>query len=475
MTGQPYTAVADRDRRLIVRLVILSFWLLIFEGSLRKWVAPQYSQYLYFIRDPLTLYIYFVAARAGVFRGQSAFLHFGMIFALLASLLAIVHVGLGGGQYTPILAAYGVRNYFFYIPLAFVIGRSFGPDDIIALARHCLFAMLIAAPLAVLQFNAAADSPLNVGRATQASLQFDNLVSGGGKVRPAGTFTSAVGMTQLIVCCVVFLIWAWTVPGKQRLLGPWLVRAASVATAAALAVSGSRTSFIHSCLVIAAGVAIAPLLRGTATKLRSILIPAVIIVAFVALFPIVLPEAFETFSSRWNDAAAVEGERFNLGLLGRALHGLYDFVRLMGQMPVFGYGVGMAGNGASVTGVMFEGVSINRVAEEDWSRHVVELGPVLALVFIAYRLSFGVSLGLQSLRAALRAADSLPVLLYVFAAVSLIQGQITGHGLVNGFGWLFVGACLAVTRIAAAPAMEKARDQEQPDDVEPVAFPNLMR
>lgn len=473
------TPIPEGERRRIVQLVLCAFWLLVFEGSLRKWVAPQFSAYLYFIRDPLTLYIYFLALRAGVFRNQSVLLHAGMAMAALAAMLAVVHVAMGGGQYTPLLAAYGLRNYFFYIPFAFVVGNCFRFQDVCALGRHCLVAILIAAPIAVLQFNAPANSPLNVGIAADSRLQFDNLVSGGGKVRPAGTFTSAVGMTQLIVACVAFLLYAWTTSRRPPPLNPWLVRVGIVATAAALGVSGSRTSFVHACLVIVAAMMVAPLLPGAGAKWRTLVIPVIATVAFAVLFPLLLPEAFSAFASRWDAAAATEGQRFALGWVGRALHGLTDFLRLMGDMPVFGFGVGMAGNAASSAGVQHGGLNILRVAEEDWSRHVVELGPVLALLFIGYRTTFGVRLGLDAWRAALRTGQSLPLLLWVFAAVSLIQGQITGHGLVNGFGWLFVGLCMAASR-DAVPADGLAQDRANSDpsgarSLAATPFPNLMR
>jgi len=275
---------------------------------------------------------------------------------------------------------------------------------------------------------------------------------------------------------VAVLMWGWTRPGRPRPLDARLMAVGVVATAAALAVSGSRTSFVHSCLVIAAGVVVAPFLPGAGAKLRSLLIPAIGVAGFAVLFPIVLPEAFSTFMSRWTDAAANEGETFTLGWVGRALHGFYDFFRLMGDTPLLGYGVGLAGNGASSAGVTVQGVNVLRLAEEDWSRHVVELGPLLALVFIAFRIAFGVWLGRQAWRATRHSSDPLPVLLFAYAAVALVQGQITGHGLVNGFGWLLVGVCMA----ASARGLESRGGSSHSEVVSvgpaPVAvFPNLMR
>lgn len=468
--------VPEHARRKIVRLVMLSFWLLIFEGSLRKWVAPQFSQFLYFLRDPFALLIYVLALRAGVFRQQPALLHLGLAFGGLVALMAVALVVMGGGQYTPVLALYGLRNYFFYIPMAFVIGRCFELTDLRMLARHCLLAMLVAAPLAVLQFNAAPTHPLNVGIATDSSLKFDNLAAAGGKVRPAGTFTSAVGMSQLIPACIVFLMWAWTAARKPPPVRLWLAVPGALAVATALAVSGSRTSFVYACLVILAGFLATPLRQGAGSKIKSAAIPVLVALAFGMLFPVVLPEAFSTFMSRWNDAAAHEATQSQLGWAFRMVHGFYDFTRLMGDMPLSGYGVGMAGNGASVAGVTLNGTNILRIAEEDWSRHVVELGPVLALVFIAYRVVFTLWLGAGAWRAMLRSGDPLPLMLFVYAAVPLIHGQITGHGLVNGFGWLFVGVCMAATRVVPLADAAAVRGAA-PAVTLPLAapFPNLMR
>jgi hypothetical protein len=467
--------VPEKQRRLIVRLVLLGFWLLVFEGSLRKWLVPQYSQYIYFIRDPFALWIYVVALRAGAFRQQPAMLHVGLAIGGLAALLSVALL-FAGGQYTLMLAAYGWRNYFLYLPMAFVIGRCFTLHDIRVFARHCLVAIMIAAPIALLQFNAPAGHVLNVGISTDSSLQFDNLTSGGGKVRPAGTFTSAVGMSQLIPLCVVFLMWTLTSASKPKPVRLWLMVPGALAAAMALAVSGSRTSFVYACLVILAGFLVAPFSRGTGSKLRSIVIPVLLIMGFSTLFPVVLPDAFDSFMSRWNDAAANEGQYSQLGWAFRMVHGFYDFFRLMGDTPIAGYGVGMAGNGAAMSGVTVNGILVSRIAEEDWSRHVVELGPVLALAFIIYRTSFGVWLGVRAWSATLRSGESLPLMLFVYAAVPLVQGQITGHGLTNGFGWLSVGICMAATRVLAARDAPVQADSAVPWMAQPaLPFPNLMR
>lgn len=475
---QVFDEAGEAARKRVVRLVLIMFWILVFEGSVRKWVAPQYSSYLYFLRDPFVLYVYFVSLRARLFGQPHPLLVAGLVIAALAVTLGFVHLGAGGGQYAPVLAIYGFRNYFLYLPLAFVIGRCFRYEDLCKVARSSTLAIMVAAPIAILQFQSSPESIINVGIGAAPELQFANLASGSGKVRPAGTFTSVMGMTQLTVSSIALLMWAWGTSRRPPPVNPWMVRLAFVATATAIAVSGSRTTFIHAGLVIAVGVAVAPFLAGMSTKMRAFLLPVMAVVAFVVLFPIVFPEAFHTFAERWTDAAATESQRFAYGWIGRAFYSFYDFGRLIGQIPILGYGIGTAGNGAVMMGVEFNGVSVLKLAEEDWSRHVIELGPVLALIFILYRSCFGIWLALEALRATFTSGDPLPVLLFAYVGVALVQGQLTGHGLVNGFGWIYIGLCMAACNVLGSRQFEpggRAPESATSTEAIMIPYPNIMR
>ena len=467
-------SIDPRQRRQIVALIFLMFWLLIFEGSIRKWVAPQWSSYLYFLRDPLALFIYYAAARAGVFSPTHPLLLVGSFLAGITLLASAIHLLVGSTQYGPILALYGLRNYFLYLPLPFVISRVFTYPDLSRLARHTIIALAIATPIAVLQFKAPPGSVLNVGSADETEYQFSNLASGDGRVRPAGTFTSVMGMTQLTVSTLAFLLWCATTGRKEKPSPKWLVIVGFVAIVAALAVSGSRTSFIQAALVVSAATGMGLLGASKTGRIGVIVTPILLVACFVALFPTLFPEAYNTFMQRWVDASTTESQHFQYGWIGRILYSFYDFSRLLGQTPLFGYGVGMAGNGAVNMGVMINGVSVLKLAEEDWSRHVLELGPAIGVLFIAYRVWFALWLGLRAIRGTFASGEMLPILLYAYAAVALMEGQLTGHGLVNGFGWIYVGVCMAAANPKTWMLGETEGDVREGTEPYRRRFPNLM-
>ena len=115
-------AVANRT---IENLIITLFWLVVLEGALRKWVAPQYSRYLFFLRDPVMLLVYWQAMRLQALRNMGPLLQTGIAFSFVAILLAFVQsITFGDARLLPVLA-YGWRQYFFYLPLPLALCAFF--------------------------------------------------------------------------------------------------------------------------------------------------------------------------------------------------------------------------------------------------------------------------------------------------------------------------------------------------------------
>src|SRR5580700_3569286 len=92
------------------RLIWLYFWLLLFEGVLRKWLLPGLSGPLLIVRDPVALAIYALALRHGVFPRS------GLVWwtaALAALCFAASFAGLGNLKVT----LFGMRADFLHLPL----------------------------------------------------------------------------------------------------------------------------------------------------------------------------------------------------------------------------------------------------------------------------------------------------------------------------------------------------------------------
>jgi hypothetical protein len=465
------TSANERARRKIVVLITLIYLLLIFEGALRKWLFPSMSQALFFVRDPFVLITYWIAFKHGFFPKGNPILMAGLAFGFAAVLLLAVQVLSAAGSVDGmlLLAGYGWRNYFLYIPLAFIIGSAFQRNDLDRIVKLTLIIAVPTAVLVFLQFISPLDSPINVGFGGKG-MQFVGLTVDGTHTRTMGFFTSDVGQREFTVSALAMAMSLWVASAKRRFVKYWMLLPATAAVLSCLAVSGSRSAMLHSGIVMIAAVACAAVIRGGGVTARAVIWPAVLGVAAVALYPIVFPEGYSSFMGRWDAAAAAESRNFSLGVLGRALYGFVDFFSLLGDVPLVGYGLGLAGNARITMGIEIPGFS--GWAETDWARHIVDLGPFVGILFILYRIAFVAWLGMRCLSGARRASEPLAILLFAFVSIELLYGQITGHGSINGYAWLFAGFCLAA---AAPPRPAPATTSASEPLLPPRRFANLMR
>src|SRR5689334_1419819 len=144
--------------RNIRRLIWLYLWLLVFEGTFRKWILPQFSTPLLLIRDPVVLAIYFLALRARLFP-QNVFVITIEILALLSWATGIIVLLPYLSIKTIVLVTgYGARSNFLHLPLIFILPAVFDLEDVKRVGWWTIIGMIPTAILMVIQFNAAPDS-----------------------------------------------------------------------------------------------------------------------------------------------------------------------------------------------------------------------------------------------------------------------------------------------------------------------------
>ncbi len=437
--------------RKIENLILVIFWLLLLEGALRKWVAPQLSQYIFFIRDPFVLLLYWHALRAGAFRNQGLLFQAGLAFAVCAIFLAFIQSISFGNPRMFIVTIYGWRQYFLYLPLPFVMAATLNADSLVRVARHALVAAILMAPLVFMQFQSSPSAIINRGIADDESLQFRSMGLGAGTIRPSGSFTSNVGVGNLIPSSLAFLLSMWLMPARGRRFGTVFLLLAAAGIATCLALSGSRGAFVHSALVFLSAILAGAVSRNAGIRTRAVMIPVAALLAGVVLYPLVFPDALEAMLARVQAASASEAQVTSFGLFGRAFYDAIGFVSAIGTTPLTGFGLGLGGNGRTFLGPAIADIAGNIYAESEWSRHIIDLGSVVGVLFIAYRIVFTVVLLQQSVAATRATGNPLPVLLFGYVGVGLFFSQLTGHGTIGGFIWLYLGLCMAACRTGFRP------------------------
>jgi len=426
--------VSDLGVRRIKILVWAYFWLLIFEGALRKWGIAELSAPLLIIRDPIVLLAYYLGFRHGLFyRNRPLMIITAVAFAFLAaSFIQYVFFD----EINPIVALYGLRTNFLHLPLIIVISMVFTRGD---LEKIGFWLLLMAGPMAalmVLQFQAAPDDFLN----RTASGEGSQIASAMGKIRPPGTFSFITGAVQFFTLVSAFAIWL-AMEGTRRM--KILAAIAGCSVISALGVSGSRLAIVSVGIVaVAFGVACLADMR-LMRRAYKIVIVAVVLGCGIAMTDF-FDEGVQVMTTRVENAT--ETEESSGGMSGRVVDTFLEPFRLMEETPVLGQGLGM---GTNVGAMLISGRAEFLLSEGEWSRLVLESGAFLGSLYIVLRIGLTFWLGKLSWMRA-RAGDALPLLILGAFAPNFINGAF-GQPTTLGFSALGAGLCLAACRMSPTP------------------------
>ncbi len=431
----------SHDRVWIKRLIWAYFFLLIFEGALRKWIVPGAANALLLARDPIVLAAYFLALRSGLFPRN--------IFVSLAGVIGILSLtaGLLVTQESPAIALYGFRTDFLPLPFLFLIPKVWDARDVERAGYWTLLISIGMAALMALQFASPPGAWINSG----SDESFEQIASALGHIRPPGTFSFITGPVFFYAMAAAFLL---NTPFARR-YPAWLIATATLATLLAAAVSGSRSLVASVGLVFVFGLAASAVLRPRlAVRWLGVVAALGVAAFFLSNLPF-FQIGVSVFTARVSNASAAEGG--GAGFATRVLSGFTGFLPALTQAPLLGQGLGL---GTNVGLALLVDKSQAIWFEDEWARHILESGPILGGAFLLFRVALVVWIGSVVVRHAAR-RDPLPVLLFGACALSLLTGNL-GQATSQGFTIFLAGLCLAATRrlvLRAAPAAPVARQE----------------
>jgi hypothetical protein len=405
--------------RSIRLLVWLYFWLLLFEGALRKWIFPAWSAPLLIARDPVVLAIYFIALAKGIFPFNrivvTAIALAGLSFG--ASLFVFGNIG---------VILYGIRTNFLHVPLIFLVPKLFTQQEVIRVGRWLLFLALPMTPLVGWQFASPAGSWVNAATGGDLATQ---MIATGSHIRPAGIFSFVTGMVSFLSVAAAFLLDGFLERGT---VPAWLRTSAVPCLMFSLVLSGSRSALASITIIIGA-VLIVCIRRFS--KFSRVLGPAVLsYVVFVALCYLPLfRQGLEVHEERLR-----AGEGVQKGIIARYFGDLGESMEIAEHTPPLGYGLGIGTNAGAT---LLTGSRAFLLGESEWSRVVGESGPVLGYAYILLRVWIGWFV-LRTAWRALQRDKPMPLLLLAAAGFDLISGQF-GQPTTLGFAVFTTGLALA--------------------------------
>ena len=417
----------------------LYFWLLLFEGVLRKWVFPGWSDIFFIIRDPLVVAIYCLAVAARVFPIRPAVVTIWVMAALsLAfSFASDAHF---------MVTLFGLRTNYLHLPLVFVMARVFDRADVIRFGRAVLFCSVPILVLMILQFRADPSDPINAvaGAGTGGQLRGSM-----GKIRPPGPIRFISAVVSFFALAMAFVVYGWQ--SRKGAIPRVLLIVASLVVVAAVPISISRSNLFG---IIVVG------LFGAATAARDLQrVPKMIGPLLALAVPLMLAADtiyVQAFTTRWEEARDAGGGGFSSNVIERMLGEYTQPFEIAVNAPLLGRGVGLG----TVAGArLMTGTNTFLLSESEWSRIVLELGPPLGFAFILWRLWLAVLMVIRGWGNFLATGDALSWVLAGATFLSVVNGQ---WGPSTNLGFAVFGAGLSLA------ALNQPEDTDVEEDLESV-------
>ena len=410
------------DYAFIKKLIWAYFFLLLFEGALRKWFLPSLSQGLLIIRDPLVIWIYYLSYIKGLFPLNNKYLIKCFQWVLLAVVLSFLI-----NQAHPLTIAYGARTNFLHFPLIFIMARVLSWENVMNYGKAFLILSLPMTWIVAQQFQGDAQDIIN----TAAGGIGSQLETSGGKVRASGTFSFVSGIVFYYCFTVAYIIYGFLIKGS---FPKWMVYLGTSATLLAMVTAGSR-AVIAECLQVVACIAFLAYYKPSefgkiAGSVFGFSTLALIIYSQIDLFQ----EGLKFLSLRFEEAANVEGtpvqayfNRYYAMLAAPYYYSLWT--------DWFGTGLGTATRAGSALGGGWG------FAENAWSRPITESGVIIGTLFIAWRIWITKDLLVSCIRAVKRGSY---LAIFLFGAVGpILLFGLFGQPTNLGFAAFGGGLCLA--------------------------------
>ncbi|MFA6087895.1 hypothetical protein [Mucilaginibacter sp.] len=402
--------------------------LLLTEGAIRKWGLPRLSTPLLIVRDPVAIWMLFLAIKHGLFPSNNYV--WSMVWVSVFAFFIAISIGHGSMS----VAVYGTRILLIHFPLMFLIGSLFKREDVIKFGKILMWVSIPMLLLIGVQFYSPQSSFIN--RGVGGDVAGGGFSGALGFFRPPGTFSFTSGNTQFWSVVGIFVVYFWLNPsGVPRLL----LIAASICLIASIPLSISRTLIFQ--IVITVLFAFISVSKNPKYIGRMLMASIGIVIAIMLLNKLeFFQKSTEALVSRYTDAGATEGGLE--GTLGnRFLGGLLGAVQQTNQ-PFFGYGIGM---GTNVGAKLLTGDVEFLIAEEEWGRLIGEMGTIMGIIVIVIRLSFCIKAAWLSFKR-LSTRDILPWMILSMAFVFIAQSQ-WAQPTTLGFSTLIGGLLISSLKI----------------------------
>jgi hypothetical protein len=360
------------------------FFILVIEGVLRKWVLPQASDFIYFLKD---LVLFGAYLHYYVFsNSQRQLLVKNRIVTVLIIFVAVwcFYQAFNPSLGSPLVALFGLKAYLFYIPLIWMLPNLFqSEEDLYKFLRSHLLLLIPVGLLGVAQFFAPPSSPLNVYTPGTDQVVATFGTEDNNSVRITGTFSYISTYGIYLAAC-----FGLTIPilfRNQSKLWHWATIVELLLVLVNSLMTGSRTTVFVQVLTLVGYFGIQFLSKPASTlhSFKKFLLPAIIVAIAASIW---FRPAIDAFWLRTTG---------NQDVSGRLSGSFFEPIEFIKYTGLYGYGTGATHQATPMLRKILNlppGELIPVGFESEMGRVALELGPFGFLLWYGLRIIIPIAL-----------------------------------------------------------------------------------
>ncbi|MGJ5627865.1 hypothetical protein [Nostoc sp. CALU 1950] len=433
--------LSSLDWRRAVKAVLV---IVVLEGVLRKWVLPQASDMIYFLKDLVLLgaYLRYYLGSEPKYPLRLTFFNIALFMSLCWCVFQVFNPSLG----SPIVGFFGLKAYLFYVPLMWMLPSLFqSEEELYKFLRNYLLLLVPVSLLAIAQFYSPINSPINIyGGGVEAQAVVD------GNPRVTGTFPYIVGYSTYLSICFTILIPLLSLP--QTKIWSLLTLVEVLLVAGTSFMTGARGLLLFETLFLVGYFCLLWLTKPSIAvrSTKQFILPIVLI---TAVLPIFFNKAIEAFSKR-----ATTSDNFT----DRVFSAFSEPVQATRWKGFDSYGIGATHQAVSTLRKSL-GLSIGESlppSEGEMGRIVLEIGPFGFVIWYGLRLILIFSLLRVFLKLKTPFLRNLALAAFLLHAISL-TAQLVFNNTLAIYYWFFSGFLLLLPELEYRQSLSHRHQTKQ--------------
>lgn len=413
----------------IGKIFLAVFFVVLFEGAIRKWISPALTVPLVFLRDCLVLFGVFWALKFNKFITKNivfkALVGWTVIVVLWGLLQLIIN------NNSPFIYLIGLRFWLLYLWFGCVSALAMTEHDFNVIKKTLMLVILYTAPLILIQFYSSPSAFIN----RQVDGDEDKVFRlTADFVRTTGLFSFTLGQTTLLAMVSPFVLSSLVGSGYLfRRKG--MVVLIFIALAISTMLSGSRSALLMFFIMFMAMILFEFFFSKKKRNATKVII-LILSLAVVVSVPFLFSSAFDATAERVVSAneSEVLSDRVVTLFLGEP--------EIRERASFIGYGLGM---GTNLVGFLSN--TQFALGEAETGRILME-GGLIGFMFVFFKIAIILVAIKKAFFISRRTGDSLPILLWVTLLVAIFSWSIIGQLTANALGYMFFGLGLASFRYA---------------------------